>query len=204
MKIVRSIVVPVCASIALTAISARAESLSIGSKIPDATVKMKNVDGKDISIADVAGPKGTLVVFTCNHCPFAKAWQSRLVEIGNAYQAKGIGVIAINPNDPTSYEEDSFAVMQERVKQNGEQFPYVVDGTSNVARDFGATKTPEAFLFDKEGKLVYHGAIDDDKDASKVTKQYLHDALDELIGGQPVQMSETKSVGCGIKFRSKA
>ncbi len=204
MRTIRSIVIPVCATIVLAAISAKAEGLSLGSKIPDSTVKMKNVDGKDISIADVAGPKGTLVVFTCNHCPFAKAWQSRLVEIGNAYQAKGVGVIAVNPNDPTSYEEDSYAVMQERVKENGEQFPYVVDGTSNVARDFGASKTPEAFLFDKDGKLVYHGAIDDDRDASKVTKHYLHDALDELLGGQAVQMSETKSVGCGIKFRPKA
>ena len=204
MRTIRSIVVPVCATIALTVVSARAGDLAIGGKIPDSTTKMKNVDGKELSIADVAGPKGTLVVFTCNHCPWAKAWQSRLVEIGNSYKDKGVGVIAINSNDPTNYEEDSFSVMQERAKKDGQQFPYVVDGTSNVARDFGASKTPEAFLFDKDGKLVYHGAIDDDKDASKVTKHYLHDALDELIGNQPIQMSETKSVGCGIKFRPKA
>ena len=203
MRTIRSIIISVCATIVLAAISAKAEGLSMGSKIPDSTVKMKNVDGKDISIADVAGPKGTLVVFTCNHCPFAKAWQSRLVEIGNAYQAKGVGVIAINPNDPTSYEEDSFAVMQERVKENGEQFPYVVDGTSNVARDFGASKTPEAFLFDKDGKLVYHGAIDDSQDVGAVKAHFLQDAITASTAGQAVPVKETKFVGCGIKFRTK-
>ncbi len=194
----------ICASVALAAASANTEALEIGGKIPQATVKMQNVDGKQVSIADVAGTKGTLVVFTCNHCPFAKAWQSRIVELGNAYQTKGVGVIAINSNDPTNYQEDNFEVMQARAKENGFQFPYVVDGTSDVARAFGASHTPEAFLFDKSGQLVYHGAIDDDKDIASVTKHYLHDALDAVVNGTPVPVSETKSVGCGIKFRPKA
>jgi len=189
---------------AILAVQARADSLSIGSKIPDTGVKMKNVDGNQVTIAAVAGPKGTLVVFTCNHCPFAKAWQSRLVELGNAYPAKGVGVIAINSNDPTNYQEDDFPVMQARAKENGFQFPYVVDSTSDVARDFGASHTPEAFLFDKDGKLVYHGAIDDDRDPASVTKHYLRDALDAVVAGAPVPIAETKSVGCSIKFRPKA
>jgi peroxiredoxin len=185
-------------------VSVNADTLQIGAKIPDSGVKMQNVDNRQVSIADVAGPKGTLVVFTCNHCPFAKAWQSRIVELANTYQTKGVGAIAINSNDPTNYQEDKFEVMQDRAKESGFQFPYVVDGTSDVARDFGASHTPEAFLFDKDGRLVYHGAIDDDKDPASVTKHYLRDALDAVVNGTPVPVSETKSVGCGIKFRPKA
>ncbi len=183
--------------------SMQAESLNLGSSIPQATVKMKNIDGKSLSIDDIKGTKGTLVIFSCNHCPYVKAWQSRFVALGNSYQKKGIGVIAINPNDPAVYPEDSYEVMQERARDNQYQFPYVVDATSDVARAFGATHTPEAFLFDSEGRLVYHGAIDDDLQIDKVTKQYLSDALDALIDGKPIPTPETKSVGCGIKMRAK-
>lgn len=178
-------------------------ALAIGASIPMADVKMKSVDGKELTIAGVSKQAGTLVVFTCNHCPYAKKWATRIVELGNAYPAKGIGVVAINANDPKAYEEDSFAVMQERAKANGMQFPYVVDATSNVARAFGATKTPEAFLFDKSGKLVYHGAIDDSPDEpTKVDNAYLKTALDAVVAGHEVAVKESKSIGCTIKFRS--
>src|SRR5580765_1309062 len=177
--------------------------LAIGSSIPSADVKMKNVDGTEQTLAAVKKPAGTLVVFTCNHCPFAKRWESRIVDLGNAYASKGIGVIAVNANDPKVAEEDAYDVMQQRAKDRGMQFPYVVDATSNVAKAFGATKTPEAFLFDKEGKLVYHGTIDDNgEDASKVEKPYLKDALEAVLAGRDVAVKETKSIGCGIKFRS--
>ena len=178
-------------------------ALPIGATIPMTDVKMKNVDGKEIALADVKETAGTLVVFTCNHCPFAKMWESRIVELGNAYEAKGFGIIAVNANDPKVAPEDSFEVMQQRAKDKGIRFPYVVDATSNVARAFGATRTPEAFLFDKDGKLVYHGAIDDNgQEPSKVEKAYLKDALDALLAGSAVPVPETKSIGCGIKFRS--
>jgi len=176
--------------------------LAIGGSIPMADTKMKGVDGKEVAIADVKQPGGTLVVFTCNHCPFAKAWETRIVELGNTYAAKGIGVIAVNANDPKVAEEDSFDVMQQRAKERGMKFPYVVDATSGVARAFGATKTPEAFLFDKDGKLVYHGAIDDSQDQGKVEAPYLKNALDSVVAGKEVAVKETKSIGCGIKFRS--
>ena len=130
-------------------------ALPIGAMIPMADVAMKNVDGKEINLKSIVQPAGTLVVFTCNQCPLAKMWESRIIEIGNAYAAKGIGVVAINANDPKAYPEDAFDAMQVRAKEKGMEFPYVVDATSNVARAFGATKTPEAFLFDKNGKLVY-------------------------------------------------
>ncbi|HUK83623.1 MAG TPA: thioredoxin family protein [Verrucomicrobiae bacterium] len=202
MRIGRSVVMTM-AAMALVA-SASAEALKLGEKAPDASVKMKSVDGKEVSIADVAGPKGTLVFFTCNHCPFVKAWETRIAEIGNMYSKKGVGVIAINSNDPADFAEDSYAEMQARAKQRGFEFPYVVDATSDVGRAFGATRTPEFFLFDASGKLVYHGALDDNKDAKSVEKHYLQEALNALLDGKPIPVAETKAVGCSIKFRAKA
>jgi hypothetical protein len=181
-----------------------AKSLALGAKAPMTDTKMKNVDGKMVSIADVAqkGAKGTLVVFTCNHCPFAKAWEQRIVELGNGYAKKGIGVILINANDPATHAADDYPEMQARAKSLGMQVPYVVDDTSAVARAFGASVTPEAFLFGKDRKLVYHGAIDDNhKEPAKVEKRYLRDALDAVVGGKAPATTETKSLGCGIKFR---
>jgi peroxiredoxin len=174
--------------------------LAIGDKVPMTDVKLANVDGKNVTIADVKGKNGTLVVFTCNACPFAKAWETRIVELGNAYSKRGIGMIAINANDPAVQAEDAFAVMQSRAKERGMKYPYVVDATSNVARAFGATRTPEAFLFDAGGKLVYHGAIDDNKQADQVKERYLHDALEATVGGKQIVTAETKSMGCSIKF----
>jgi peroxiredoxin len=185
-------------------VATSAFGLNIGDKAPSTSVKMKNVDGRDVSIADVAGKEGTLVIFSCNHCPFVKAWQGRIASIGNAAKGKGVGVIVINPNDPAAYTEDNFGEMQKRAQQLGFAFPYVVDATSDVARAFGATRTPEAFLFGKDGKLVYHGAIDDSKEADQVAKRFLQDAIDALTTGKDIPVKETKFVGCGIKFRSKA
>ena len=184
-------------------IAASAYALNVGDKAPSTSVKMKGVDGKELSIADVAGKEGTLVIFSCNHCPYVKAWQGRIASIGNAAKGKGVGVIVINSNDPAAYAEDSFSEMQKRAQQLGFTFPYVVDATSDVARAYGATRTPEAFLFDKGGKLVYHGAIDDSKEADQVTKHYLQDAIDALVGGKEISAKETKFIGCSIKYRAK-
>jgi peroxiredoxin len=166
-------------------------------------VAMKNaVDGKEITIAKASGKNGTLVVFTCNHCPWAKKWAGRIVELGNTYQQKGIGVILINSNDPNMNKSDSVEGTAEEAKQRGMKFPYVIDSTSGVAKAFGATKTPEAFLFDKGGRLVYHGTIDDNADdPAKVTKPFLKDALLAVASGKTPAVKETKSLGCGIKFR---
>lgn len=196
------VALPVILALAVTAPRA-AGPLAIGASIPLADVKMKNVDGKDVALDDVKQPAGTLVVFTCNHCPFAKMWESRIVELGNTYGAEGVGVIAVNANDPKVAPDDSFEVMQQRAKERGMKFPYVVDATSKLARAFGATRTPEAFLFDKDGKLVYHGTIDDNgQEPDKVENAYLKNALEAVLAGRPVPVAETKSIGCGIKFRS--
>ena len=181
------------------------KALTIGKSAPMVDAKMANVDGKSLSIAEAKGAKGTLVIFTCNSCPWARAWEGRIAELGNAYAKQGIGVIAINSNDPAQKPEDDMAAMQERAKTLGLAFPYVMDASSDVARAFGATRTPEAFLFDAKGKLVYHGAVDDNAHKpAEVTTRWLNDALAATAGGKAVAVKETKSLGCTIKFRAKA
>jgi len=190
-------------ALTLSALPARAE-LAVGDAAPLTDVKMMNVDGKEVTLGGLAGKKGTLVVFTCNHCPWAKMWQSRVAEIGNAALSSGFGVVAINSNDPAAYAEDAYPEMKKRAKQLKFKFPYVVDATSDVARAFGATRTPEAYLFDAEGKLVYHGTIDDSpKDAAAVKDAWLRNAVNEIAAGKSVTTAETKALGCSIKYRAK-
>ena len=190
---------------ALRAEAPAASRVRVGDPAPMTTVMMKSVDGSQVSIAGVAGDKGTLVVFSCNACPWVKAWEDRIAALGNAYREKGVGVIAINSNDPAAVPEDGYEVMQQRARDKALKFPYVVDATSEVALAFGATRTPEAFLFGKDGRLVYHGTIDDNAhEPDKVKAHYLRDALEALIAGQPIAQKETKALGCGIKFRARA
>ena len=178
-------------------------ALALGSKAPMADARMKTAAGAEVSIADVKGAKGTLVVFTCNACPFSKKWEERIVQLGNQASKKGIGVIAINANDPGVNAGDDYATMVTRAKQRGMKFAYAMDATSNIARAFGATRTPEAFLFDAKGLLVYHGTIDDNADDAKAVKRpYLANAVWAVAGGKAVPVAETKSLGCGIKFRA--
>lgn len=189
--------------VALAADPAAATPLAIGATMPMADQAMKGVDGKEITLASVRGAKGTLVVFTCNACPWAKAWEDRIVALGNDYQKKGVGVVAVNSNDPAKVADDAYDPMKTRAREKGFTFPYVVDATSGVARAFGASRTPEAFLFDAKGALVYHGTIDDNaQEPDKVTERYLADALNAVVSGTAVAVKETKAMGCGIKFRS--
>ncbi len=179
---------------------------SPGDALPSwaSSVKMKSVDGSQLAISDAKGEKGTLVIFTCNSCPWVVAWEDRIAQIGNAYKNKGFGVIAVNANDPAKKPADDLAAMVQRASEKGFEFPYVVDATSDVARAFGATRTPEVYLFDGNGSLVYHGAIDDDaRNPQAVEAHYLKDALEALLTGESVQHAKTKAVGCSIKFRSK-
>jgi hypothetical protein len=180
-------------------------ALAIGAAIPMAKTGMMGVDGRSISIAQAGGKKGTLVIFMCHHCPWVKAWQDRIARIGNAAGKQGVGVIAINSNDPAAYPEDDLDGMKAQAKQLSLAFPYVVDATSDVARAFGATRTPEAYLFDASGKLVYHGTIDDNAhDEKSVSKPWLEQAVSAVAGGRAVPAAETKAFGCSIKFRAKS
>lgn len=191
------------ASLLLIALpAAAAERLPLGSAAPEATVPMETTGGAKVTLAGAKGPKGTLVIFTCNHCPWAKAWEKRVAAIGNAAAKGGFGVVAINANDPAKVPEDALAPMKTRAQELGLTFPYAVDATSGIAKAFGATKTPEVFLFDAAGKLVYTGAVDDNAEKPEAVKQkYLEDALAAVAAGKPVATAETKAIGCSIKWR---
>jgi peroxiredoxin len=200
--IVAAIVLALGAGLAGAGDQDKAKGLAVGDEIVMTDVQMMNVDGEVITIADVKGKKGTLVLFTCNACPWVKAWEERLVSLGNEAQKMDIGVIFINPNDPKKNSEDGYEEMQKRAKKYDMEFPYVVDSTSDVARAYSATRTPEAFLFDAEGQLVYHGTIDDNaKKPESVKHRYLGDAMNAMANGEDVEMAETKALGCSIKFR---
>jgi peroxiredoxin len=199
-KTTRLVLAAVCLCAAYS--RANAAALAIGATMPDATTKLLNVDGRELSLAQLAGKRGTLVIFSCNHCPWVKAWETRMVAIGNAAVAEGVGVVAVNSNDPKVYPDDDLVKMKQRARDRGYQFPYVMDSTSEVGRAFGATHTPEAFLFDASGRLVYHGTIDDNaRDPGKVEHRYLRDALDAVVAGKQPPVQETKALGCTIVFR---
>jgi len=179
-------------------------ALAMGDAMPTRDVSMRNVDGSALTLASAAGKKGTLVLFICNHCPWVRAWQSRIAALGNDAVGRGVAVIAVNSNDPAAFPEDAFDGMVQRARDAGYHFPYVVDATSDVARAFGATHTPEAFLFDARGRLVYHGAVDDNAQRPDAVKaHWLADAVAAVAAGKPVPRPETKALGCGIKYRVK-
>jgi len=185
-------------------------ALNIGDSIPDSVVntKMKNAaNGKYLTIKKVAGKKGTLVIFTCNSCPYVQKWNDRIVKIGNDYSARGIGVVAINSNDPKRTDpkepdNDGYDAMNRLIKEKNMKYAYVVDDTSKVAHAFDAKKTPEVFLFDGKGKLVYEGAVDSSPEYPEKAKPWLRQALDEVLAGKTVNFTKGPAVGCGIKFRS--
>lgn len=181
------------------------QAFAQGYKIGDvaADFKLKNVDDSFVSLSDFSDAKGYIVVFTCNHCPYAKAYQERLVALDQKYKGKGYPVIAINSNNPEVNPADSFDEMKKRHQEAGFTFPYIFDDGQKVYPIFGATKTPHAFVLEKinGGNVVrYIGAIDDNyEDASSVQKTYIADAVDALLAGETVAVSTTKAIGCGIK-----
>ena len=176
------------------------DPLTIGSMLPKATIKMKNVAGKMVSIKEVAGANGTLVMFSCNTCPYVLKNQQRTVAIIDFAQKMKVGVIVLNSNEAYRNEDDSYEAMQAYAKDQKYNWDYVVDKNHEVADAFGAKRTPEVFLFNKEGKLVYHGAIDDNpSDATNVNRQHLKEAIKELVAGNDITVKESRSVGCSIK-----
>jgi len=195
--------------IALICISlfAVSSAFSQGYKVGDkaTTFKLKNTDGKLVSLSDYPGAKGFTVVFTCNHCPYAKAYQDRIIAIDKKYKSKGYPVIAVNSNDPDVNPEDSYANMITRAKEKGFTFPYLYDETGDICRKYGATRTPQVYLLEKKGSdliVRYTGAIDDNsQDASQVTTPYLANAIDALLAGGTPEPSFTKAIGCGIKTK---
>lgn len=186
---------------AVTAFSpADITSIAVGTALPKGNVKMKDVlSGKEISLSESKKENGLLVVFSCNTCPIViKHEKAILAEAKHAKESK-IGVVLINSNEALRDGADSFDAMKKYGEKQGYDFPYTTDKNSELADAFGATRTPEAFLFDKNLKLVYKGAYTDDADPANAAKFFLKDAINEVKDGKAVTVSSAKSVGCSIK-----
>lgn len=183
--------------------SFRHEGLHVGEIADD--FKLKNVDGKMVSMSDYSTAKGFIVIFTCNHCPFSKKYEDRINALNKKYAKKGFPVIAINPNDASQYPDDNFENMVKRAKEKKFSFPYLHDESQAVAKSYGATKTPDVFILQKEGTdliVKYTGAIDNNSDNPKeATEKYVEAAVEDLLAGKPVQNTFTKAVGCSIKWK---
>ncbi len=165
--------------------------------------KLKDVNGKMVSLSDYKDAKGFVVIFTCNTCPFAVASEERMVALDKKYKAKGYPVIAVNPNDPEVQPDDTYELMQKKAKEANFSFPYLYDASNSIYASYGATKTPHVYLLKKEdrGNVVkYIGAIDDNvRDGDAVKDQFLAKAIDELLAGKEVSVKETKAIGCSVK-----
>ena len=179
-----------------------AGELEIGSTMPLKDLELADISGKNITLANAKGDAGTLVVFSCNTCPWVIRWEDRYISLANTYAQKGIGMIAVNSNAARFGGEDSLEEMLEHAKNKGYNFPYAQDPESELASAFGATKTPHIYLFNGDDKLVYRGAIDDNaKNAKKVDVPFLANAIDALLAGNPINPQTTKALGCSIKFK---
>jgi len=174
--------------------------LPIGASIPKPELKLKDISGKEISLKDAKKKNGLLVMFSCNTCPWVIKNQSRTIEAANYALSKEIGVILLNSNEGQRDDADSYSEMKEYAAAQGYKWYYAVDANNVLADEFGANRTPECFLFNADGKHVYHGAIDDNPgDASSVSRKHLKMAMDEMTAGKDVSVKESRSMGCQIK-----
>lgn len=175
----------------------------VGDKAED--FSLKNVNGKMVALADFKKAKGFIVVFTCNHCPYAQAYEQRIIDLDKKYSKLGYPVIAINPNDPEIEPDDSYENMKKQAKKAKYSFPYLLDEGQKVYPKFGATKTPHVYVLSKketEYTVEYIGAIDNNsKDATQVTERYVENAVDALLKGEKPVVTSTKAIGCGIKHK---
>jgi peroxiredoxin len=167
---------------------------------------LKNIDGTSVSLADYSDRKGVILVFTCNPCPYANAYEQRIIALHKKYAGKGFPVVAIDPNDDEISPEDSFAKMKEKAEKKGYPFPYLKDDTQEVYKTYGATNTPHVYVLQNNGetfKVAYVGAIDDNAmDEGSVTKKYVEKAITALLSGSDPDPSSTKAIGCSIKTKS--
>jgi peroxiredoxin len=174
-------------------------ALSVGQKAPD--FKLKGVDGATCSLSDFASKKAVAVIFSCNHCPYAQAWEQRLIDVQADYADRGVQLLLICSNDAVAYPEDSFENMAKRAGEQGYNMPYLHDPTQQTARAYGAERTPEIFLLDPAGMIRYHGAPDDNwEEVAAVKHRYFRDALDAVLAGKAPAVPETPPVGCTIKW----
>ena len=174
--------------------------MNLGDQAPH--FSLKGVDGQNHALKDFTGAKALVVIFSCNHCPYVKAYEERVIAIQRDYQAQGVRLAVINSNDPVGYPEDAFDKMVARARERGYNFPYLCDDTQQVARAYGATHTPHLFVFNTQRRLAYTGKIDDNwQDADAVKQRFLRDALDDLCAGKPPRIPQTHAIGCTIKWK---
>lgn len=165
---------------------------------------LRNIDNKMVSLGQFGKAKGFIIVFTCNHCPFAKLYAKRLNQLNRKYKKKGVPLLAINSMDSLLYREESFELMQDMAKREKYNFPYLQDATQEVGKDFNAQHTPKAYVIWKEGNswvIKYEGAIDNDGEHPDKAQSYLAQATDELLNGKQVTLAKTESFGCRIFYR---
>ena len=175
--------------------------LAIGANA--APFSLIGVDDQTHSLADYADKTAVVVIFSCNHCPYVRAWEDRMIALQADYAAHGVQFLVISANDPAKYPDDDFPSMKQRAAEKGFNFPYLFDETQEVARAYGATRTPEVFVFDSSRTLRYHGAIDDNhENPAAVTHHYLREALDAVLSDTQPATTQTPPVGCTIKWRS--
>jgi peroxiredoxin len=176
------------------------QGIKIGDKAPD-FFNLLGVDGRIYSLSDFKDKKVLVVIFTCNHCPYVQAYESRIIALQEEFKDKGVIFIGINSNEDKNYPEDSFPNMVKRAKEKGYNFPYLRDESQDVARAYGATHTPHIFVFDEERRLRYTGKIDDNwREPHKVKERYLRDAILSLLEGKEIKNPETYAIGCTIKW----
>jgi peroxiredoxin len=162
---------------------------------------LPGVDARNHSLSDYEDAAALVLVQWCNHCPYAQAWEKRLVSIQDDYTGRGVRIAAVSSNDSDAYPEDSFEEMRARASREGFTFDYLFDADQSVARALGSERTPEVFVYDGDRRLAYHGAIDDSRDESSVTRHYLREALDAVLAGTAPGTPETPAVGCTVKWR---
>jgi len=184
----------------LLAFACMADELTVGAKAP-AFALVNAVDGKTYAFKPGDG-KLSVVFFTCNQCPYAKAFEPRLIEIAKAYASKGVIFYAIDPNDEGRYSEESLVNMKDRAVSKGYPYPYLKDGDSSIARAYGARVTPHVYVIDSSGVVRYVGYVDNSARPEERTKTGLTDALDSLLANRPVAVTSTRAFGCSIKFKS--
>lgn len=185
---------------------AQTATLKAGQPAPD--FKLKNVDNKEISFESFPKAKGFIVVFTCNTCPYAKAYEQRIIDLDKKFKPQGYPVIAINPNDPEASKADTFDKMQDLAKEKKYPFPYLFDQGQVITDLYGAKHTPHLFIVSKTGKgatVEYTGAIDNDPEGTKVDKtKYVEEVISSLQKNQKPTLTETKEIGCTVKRKAKA
>jgi len=178
-----------------------ADRLEIGAKAPLTDVEVTDVSGEVLTLEEVAGENGLLVNFSCNTCPWVEAWEDRYNPITKMAEENGIGVIMLNPNAAIRNDGESMDDMQARAKSSNYDFYYALDEQAKLAEAFGATRTPDIFLFNSNMELVYTGAIDDNaKSAEEVDQPYLKNAIQNLVAGKEIHPKTTKALGCTIKW----